>query len=577
VDRRWAVALIGLTAFIVRLLHVVTYERFPMSDEVMYVDIAVRRLALGNLFNRSGLCSFPVGYPVFLRIFYLLFGASGWLPWAEIGQAGLGAITCVLIYRLATRIHSRRAGLAAMLLACFHAHAIFYGSLILSENLFTPLYLGALLLLLRSAERPRMRRLYVAGLMLGATAMVRPAVASIAPAVIVACWKAGRNSRKRLAALLICALGGLTIVGPWAVRNWIAYDRFVLIAPNGPLNFFIGNHPDATGRFVMPPEKLLGRDPMSVAAAYTSEAMSFIRRDPLGAVENALNLKWHAFWEFLQPWLLNEINPQRFAGEAFFPLVSWRFLLILGTLGAGILLAGNRSLVWLTPACFGAYFAFYLVYFANARFRLPAESLFVAWSGITIAHVVSRIPFLGRARSSSWSAAILTLLAVVLVSSAGSAAYARAVSKDPSSVLARSGPISIKPDGNTVPVFGKDSIPLNRLKNRYLVLSFSALREGPEEYAPNLGQLRMEFFDEAGNALDWHENSAFYLQNLPRHRTLFYEVKSHIPVEAFSCRVSVLTISHESSNLTLGPITLRYAAGNDLAGEFLFPYLSWGE
>lgn len=577
VDRRWAVALIGIAAFAIRVLHVVTYDRLPMSDEVMYVNIAEKRLALASLFNLDGLCLFPVGYPLFLRIFYLLFAGSGWLLAAEIGQAALGAVTCVLIYRLATRIHSRRAGLAAMLLACFHAHSIFYCSLFLSENLFTPMYLAALLLLLRAVERPGLRRLYSAGLLLGATAMVRPAGASLAPAVLTACWRAGAGkSRRRLAALLLCALGGLTIVGPWAVRNWIAYDRFVVIAPNGPLNFYIGNNQDATGRYVHPPEEMR-RDPWEGAAKYSAASSSFLRRDPIGAIEIALNLKWHAFWEFLQPWLLNEINPQRFAGEIFFPLVSWRLVFILGTLGAGILLAGNRPLAWLTPACFAAYFAFYLVYFANARFRLPSESLFIVWSGITIAHIVSAVTALRRARSAAWSTSILTLLAVVLALSAVSASHARTVSKDPSRLLAAGGPVRIKPDGATVPIFGEGSIPLDRLKGRYLILGFSALREGPQEYGPNLGQLRIDFLDKEGDDLDWTEDSAFYLEILPRSRSVHYEIKSHIPVRASACRISVLTIPNETDSVTLDPITLRFGAGNDLAGEFLFPYLSWGE
>ena len=48
-----------------------------------------------------------------------------------------------------------------------------------------------------------------------------------------------------LAATLVAA--SLIVVTPWTVRNLRVYDRFVLVASEGGVTFWTGNHPLARG------------------------------------------------------------------------------------------------------------------------------------------------------------------------------------------------------------------------------------------------------------------------------------------------------------------------------------------
>src|SRR5262249_58404053 len=132
-----------------RLLHVLAHDPWPTNDMSVYVDMAVKRLTLQNLFRPEGICWFPPGYALFMKPFFMVLSIEPALRAIQIAQAALGAWTCLLVYRLARRIHSTRAALTASLVTCFYPHFVFYTSAWMSENLFIPLYLALVLLLMR--------------------------------------------------------------------------------------------------------------------------------------------------------------------------------------------------------------------------------------------------------------------------------------------------------------------------------------------------------------------------------------------------------------------------------------------
>ncbi|HXI03716.1 MAG TPA: glycosyltransferase family 39 protein, partial [Candidatus Saccharimonadales bacterium] len=160
---RFALGLTVLVAFVVRLLHVLSYDPWPTSDMAVFVDMATRRLTLPTLFSPQGVCLYPPGYALFLKAFLLVLEPFAAFAAVRIAQALLGAVTCWLVYRAGRRLHSRRAGLAGALITCFFQHFVFYSSVYMSENLFIPCFLAAFLAFLRAMQRGGARRLYVAG------------------------------------------------------------------------------------------------------------------------------------------------------------------------------------------------------------------------------------------------------------------------------------------------------------------------------------------------------------------------------------------------------------------------------
>jgi len=573
------------SAFVIRLLHVLSYDPWPTNDMAVYVRIAVDTLTLKNLFTPEGLSWFPPGYPIFLKPFLLLLERDSALLAVRVAQATLGAWTVLLIYRLAREIHSRRAGIAAAIAACFYSHFVFYSSAYMSENLFIPLYLATLLRLLRATRHWSLPGLYLTGLLAAVTTLVRPAAASLAPAALCAAWSfaagpgeaAGGLRAVRVArfrALAVFLAGGLTLLAPWVVRNRIACGHYVLVAPNSAFNLAVGNFAGASGEYEEPPT--MAGNLWDRTAYHRQIAEGFVTNDPWGALWVAGHLKWQKFWELIPPWPLYSSNPGLFRGGYFFPLVSWRCAFGVGLLGAGVLLARRRPRFWVTPACFAAYAAFYMLFFGGSRFRLPAEAFFLAWSGAAVAALAGSVPPLRRMGAGAWGLASSLLLIAIFAQSAWSATGVRGFLPSSDSFLASGDQVPVvpgKPAFEIVP----GRIPLDRSRGRYLHLGLSAFRQGPARDVPNNGYVQITFFDDSGRTLPWLDNPKYFLEALPPDRWVPIEIKIQIPTTAASCRV---TLSPERSSpdvLILDQPTLRYARGNDLALEFLHPYLRFAE
>ncbi len=572
---RLAVGLVAVTAFFIRILHVVSYDPAPTNDMAVYVDMAVRRLSLKNLFTLDGLCWFPPGYAFFLKPFFLALAPEAALRAVLIAQAALGAWTCVLLYRLARRLHSRRAGLAAAVIACFFPHFLFYSSVYMSEGLFTALFFASLLLFLRAADRPGPRSLYRAGLVAGAAALVRPVEVSLVPAAILAAWKAAPDRKGRLRALALLAAGGLTLMGPWAIRNGIAYKHFVLIAPNSAFNLAIGNHPNASGRYTDPPS-IVGNI-WSRMEYFQGKALDFVTNDPWGALFVVLRLKWHAFWELIPPWPLYSSNPRLFYGEIFFPYFSWRSVFFLGLAGAGALLSGRKSRPWLTPLCFTGYVAFYMMFFGGARFRLPAEGFFIAWAGVAVASVIGAVPRLARARAPRWAVVVALGICAALAQAGATALSTRAYLRSPESLIAMGEQFPVLVSRPPVNVFGDEPIPLDRSRGRFVKMGFTAFRQGPGRDAQNNGFVKITFLDHTGKTLSWLDNPAYFLEALPADRWVTVAFRAHIPPSARSCQVTLTPERGSPDTLIIDQPILRYSHGNDLALESVFSYLRYEE
>ncbi len=566
---RFAVFLIAAVAFLVRLLHVFSYESIPTNDMAAFVDLAVNNFTLANLFSPGGFLRYPPGYLIFLKPFFITLPAETAQRAVQIAQAALGAWTCVLLYRLGRRLHSIRAGLVAATIACFFPHYLFYTSFWMTENLFIPLYFAALLLWLRMTRKPGGIRFYRAGLVTAAVVLVRPAGLSLAPAALIAAWGSAADRRGRIRSLLLAAVGMLTLLLPWGVRNWIVTDHFYMVAPYAPFLLAMGNHPDSPGTtwdLPTPPG-----DFWEQLDHHRIGVVQFLGEDPWGALYLTTRLKWNAFWALAPPWPLSTLNPRLFWGEHFFPFLSWRMTMVLGLVG--LLLARRSGLNGMAVACMACYVAFYMVFYGKPRYRLPVEGFFIAWAGITFAVVAASVPLLRQLRAQEWSFGISLLLILVLLWTAVDGALTRADLKNPEKVIARGDQIHVIKSEPYVALVSDDYIPLDRSRGRYLRLGMYIHRSGPPRITPTNGFIRISFLDEAGRFVRRIDEPRLYLEALPADRWIPVRLKAHIPPAAASCWVELIPDPKSPDTLFVDNPVLRYSRGNDLALEFLVPYL----
>jgi dolichyl-phosphate-mannose-protein mannosyltransferase len=172
----------------------------------------------------------PPLYPAFLSFFRLFALGPGA---ALVAQAVLSAGCCPLLFTLARRVHSNRAGIIAALIWAVWAPSIVGGMFFMQESLHLPLLIAAFAALPPLLERPSGLRFFLSGCLFGLAALVRSMPMYFAP---VACgflfWV-----RRPPAAAASCAamlLAGLVLAaGPYSASASLTYGRPILIENHG--------------------------------------------------------------------------------------------------------------------------------------------------------------------------------------------------------------------------------------------------------------------------------------------------------------------------------------------------------
>lgn len=190
-------------------------------------------------------------YPLFLTIVGAGTVAHDAVPArVKIVQSIVGALGVWLIGLIAARAVSPAAGVAAAAIAAIYPPLVWMCAYALSEVLYSTLALAVALLIddaMARVHRARSSRAGAAltigaGLLTGIAILVRPGMIFFLP--LAAAWMMARR-RGILAVALIATT--LAVVAPWTARNARVYGRFVLVASEGGVTFWTGNHPLARG------------------------------------------------------------------------------------------------------------------------------------------------------------------------------------------------------------------------------------------------------------------------------------------------------------------------------------------
>lgn len=169
------------------------------------------------------------GYPILLMPGL----AVGAVVWVTVGiQIVLGAVTVWLVGDVARKLSgSERAGMLAAWAYALEPLAVVFPSLLLSETLYATLLMLALWITAGARWPLRLRRWAVIGLLLGVAAFVRPAGIFL-PAVlaVIVLWRSACRPRARHAwtAALVLAICGAVVPGAWMARNALVNRWFGL-------------------------------------------------------------------------------------------------------------------------------------------------------------------------------------------------------------------------------------------------------------------------------------------------------------------------------------------------------------
>jgi 4-amino-4-deoxy-L-arabinose transferase-like glycosyltransferase len=260
-SRAWRpIAAAGAVALVLRVVFGLTYwiDKPLTHDEREYLALA-RGLSEGRGFtygpdHQSGTAAQfgrAPAYPLFLAAIGATGPENGSAPMrVKVVQAVIGAALVVVIGALAWRAAGRSAGAAAALGAAVYPPLVWYPAYVFSETLYSLIALSSALVLQAAVVRADTARssraggplALLAGGLIGVGILTRPALLLFVPLALL--WLL-RRRRSALAVALLAAV--LAVVAPWTARNYRAHGRFVLVASEGGVTFWTGNHPLARG------------------------------------------------------------------------------------------------------------------------------------------------------------------------------------------------------------------------------------------------------------------------------------------------------------------------------------------
>lgn len=250
--RIWMLAVFA-GAFGLRLAYILQQARhdplfsYPVLDGLYHHEWA-SAIVRGDWLGREAFFRAPL-YPYFLALVYKVFGIGFF--WPRIVQSLLGCGSCLLIARLARKTFDRTTGIIAGCIAAFYPLFIYFDNELLIPSLLIFLALAAFNLTLRAAEKPAVKRRWLAaGLAWGLAAIARPNVLLFVPGLLGWLY---RRRQAFLAGAGLTLAGLVLAIGPVTVRNLLVGRELILIAWQGGYNFYIGNNPGADGRTAILP------------------------------------------------------------------------------------------------------------------------------------------------------------------------------------------------------------------------------------------------------------------------------------------------------------------------------------
>jgi 4-amino-4-deoxy-L-arabinose transferase-like glycosyltransferase len=293
-----------------------------------------------------------------------------------------GAGTIVGLGLLGRRLAGPRAGLLAAALAAVYPTLIAADGAMMTESLYGCLAAFSLLAAYRLLDAPSAGRALALGLVIGLAALARGEALLLMPLLLVPVVRRPGGWR---AAAVTC-LAFVVVLTPWTVRNWIVFDRPVLIATEAGETLagancersYYGEH---VGAWAVSCVKFSGR-------GTEAEELNELGREGIRyAGENLERVPAVLAARLARSWGVHP-RAQRPEGRAEWITtlgVALYFALLLPLAAYGfVLLRRRRTSVWILAAPFITVTVTTLITYGTPRFRHSAELALVVLAAVAL-------------------------------------------------------------------------------------------------------------------------------------------------------------------------------------------------
>jgi 4-amino-4-deoxy-L-arabinose transferase-like glycosyltransferase len=398
-------ALCAAAGLVVRLIYVFGPGRHVRGfGDYHYFHNVANLIADGRWFvdPEAGVASatHPPLWTLLLGVVSWAGDGAGYLAHRAVG-CFVGAVAIALAGLLARRVSgSDRVGVVAALIAAVHPVLIAADGSLMSESLYGVFVLGVLLLALRLRDAPSLRVAVALGALIGLGALTRSEGLALLVllALPVAVVRAPPGGWWRFGA---CTLAAFVLIAPWLARNWIEFDRPVLISTNDG-SLLAGANCRQT--YQRPDIGIWTTNCLSArafpneadqAARWRSEGASYAG-DHAGRLPLVIPARVLRTFDLYQPWRMTEFAEGRLLKADKAGVIAYWLLLPFALAGAWLLFRSRRRLelyVLLAPV---ALVVLQSVFgYGFPRFRHAADLVMVVLGAVAV------VALLARVRSSS--------------------------------------------------------------------------------------------------------------------------------------------------------------------------------
>jgi len=404
----------------------------PISEDTTNVwsltKNIVENLLAGNGYSIDGvnpdLFIFPV-YPFFLAFLRLLHIS---FSYAKIVQCFIGALICLVIYRIGKRIFNEKIGLLAGFLWSIYPYSIVHSKALEDSTLMTLFVNLTILITIIFMEKRDFLNAMLLGLICGLTMMTRNTFVAFVPFLFI--WLVYYLGLKHWNYLVVFVMSMLIIIMPWVIRNYI-YTGNIALSTHGGGAFWSANNPyiNSLLKANLNQDYLYKVMDVSTPVGHEkekelySEALDFIKSNPKTFIENIfLRLYYFYGWKYyfrqvpdppsgykyspLSPENIEEIKAEadKVYSQPYYRLRSLMyslsaFPLFLMAVGGFFTSPIRSKYHQLTLIFILSFTAVHILSIANIRHRQPIDAIFTLYAANFIFWIISKISKISHFRN----------------------------------------------------------------------------------------------------------------------------------------------------------------------------------
>jgi len=377
-----------------------TPEHQAVYEDANRYDTLAWHMAQGRGFvNAFGVpeAKDPPLLPAVLAPVYLVFGHNYQV--ARVFFIIVGLLTVVALYWLTRALFGPRVALATGVIAALYPDLVSYSGLTMTESVYIPALLAAMIAFIRGLETNRPLMFAGAGAFIGLAALARPeaAPASVVLALVVVLLPlSGLRVRLRNSAIIVGT--ALVVLLPWTARNAVQFHAFLPVSTGAGVGLYVGSYLPWSGLDARAGQSIYtqpfysrltsGRDEIGQDHVLLAQAARQIRQHPLGYARLLPRKFFVLFRNSDSNGIYGAANESHVA-KALLELI---YVAVLTAIVVGLIsVARRRSVIELAYLTIPAYLTVvHVLTIPAARYAFPIILLLLPLAGLGLISIIDR-------------------------------------------------------------------------------------------------------------------------------------------------------------------------------------------